>query len=52
MIFHARVSRRYFCEREQNPVLTGFDKIQILACIIKVERRERLHNSDAFMTIY
>ena len=42
MIFHAWVSRRHFCEREQNPVLTGFGKLFVLAYISKVESRERL----------
>ena len=36
MIFHAWMSRRYFCEKEQNPVLTGFGKILDLACIAKL----------------
>ena len=40
MIFHAWVSRRYFYEREQNPVLRGFGKILVLACISKVESRK------------
>ena len=52
MIFHAWVSRRYFCEREQNPVLTGFDKILALACISKVESHERLRNIVIFWCFY
>ena len=33
--------QKIICEREQNPVLTGFGKILVLACISKVESRER-----------
>ena len=52
MIFHASVSRRHFCEREQNQVLTGFGKILVLACISKVEIRERLRKCHILMLLW
>ena len=52
MIFHAWVNRRYFCERDQNPALTGFGKILVLACTSKVESRERLQNCHILMLLW
>ena len=52
MIFHAWVNRRYFCERDQNPVLTGFGKLLVLACTSKVESRERLQNCHILMILW
>ena len=36
MIFHAWVCRRQFCEREQNPVLTGFGKKNFWLALAKL----------------
>ena len=51
MIFHASDNRRYFCERDQNPVLIEFGKILVLACTSKVESRERLQNCHILMLL-
>ena len=56
LTFHAWVNRWYFCERDQNPVLTGFGKILVSAGTSQQSweswKAAKLSYSDAFMTSY